>query len=170
MAPLGKPSEPIRSLNARVTSSFGSPVIGLGAFDRTDRAVGVVIFTDGLKDYLDLVTRRRVVLFERKHVIRALLSNLVGDLFLGVERIERDDASFKDSAKVSCEGMPFFNSRKVLSHSCFAFPNVSISVKNSAPQIVARIAIVMMSINAWSYGEQFAGQANLQSIPKTRTS
>lgn len=94
-APLVKTSEPIRCLNAPATPCFGSPVIGLDAFDLTDLASGDVIFTDSLKDPPDLVANRRVVFIARHHVTGGLLSNLVGNLLLRIERIDRDDAVFE---------------------------------------------------------------------------
>jgi len=90
VAPLLKSGDPIRRLNTPTTSRFRSPVIGLDALSYADRAVSVVILTDGLKDSLNLVAQRWVVLFDRHYIISALLSNLVGDLFLCVERIYGD--------------------------------------------------------------------------------
>ena len=48
---------------------------------------------------------------------------------------------------VSCEGIPFGSTRKVRNHLSLAFPNFSIPVQPSAPQITAQMAMVMMSSN-----------------------
>jgi hypothetical protein len=46
------------------------------------------------------------------------------------------------------KGIPFGNSKKVRSQTTLASPHSSISVKCSAPQIVAKMAMAMMSINS----------------------
>jgi hypothetical protein len=48
---------------------------------------------------------------------------------------------------VSCEGMPFFNSKNEPSKSFFALPKLAIAVNPSAPQITAQIVIMMISCN-----------------------
>ena len=51
------------------------------------------------------------------------------------------------SPKVSWDGMPFPSSRKVRNHSSLLLPNISTWTHESAPQITAQMAIVMMSSN-----------------------
>lgn len=58
---------------------------------------------------------------------------------------------------VSWDGMPLDSSRIVSSHSCFTFPNCSISSHTSAPQITAQIAIMMISINLCNFVRSIRG-------------
>lgn len=50
---------------------------------------------------------------------------------------------------VSCEGIPFGNSKNRRNHPSFALPNASTCVQPSAPQITAVIAITITSIRRW---------------------
>lgn len=51
------------------------------------------------------------------------------------------------SPNVSCEGIPYFNSKNSRSHSSLLFPNVSTSTQLSAPATTAQIAITEISIS-----------------------
>src|SRR5262245_32779842 len=94
VAPFVKAGDPVRSLDAPATASFCSPVIIFDAFGCLDRTVGIVVFDNSFKDSFDLGMKLRMVLFQRQYVVCLLLPNLVGDFFLRIERIDRDDAAF----------------------------------------------------------------------------
>jgi hypothetical protein len=73
----------------------------------------------------------------------------------GSNRLHSEDEALLDlitvqaakiSPKVSCDGIPFGNSKKMRSQSSFALPNSYISVKCSARQVIAKMAIAIISI------------------------
>ena len=55
----------------------------------------------------------------------------------------------KTSPKVSWEGTPLGNSRKVWNHSSLLLPKSSTCTQESAPQMVAQMAMAMMSTSLW---------------------
>ena len=63
--------------------------------------------------------------------------------------------------KVSCDGMPFGNSKNVSNHSCFALPNSSTSSQLSQLQIAPQIAITKMSISLCSLVRSIRGSVIL---------